>query len=82
MGRVIYPQNVSKEADMKIQNYRQVKGKEEVPGVTMHIVAGPDEGAPNFVMRVRPHFIPTHGNMKFLLAQGKAWSKGSRQKHN
>ena len=37
---------------MKIQNYRQVKGKEEVPGVTMHVVAGPDEEAPNFVMRV------------------------------
>jgi quercetin dioxygenase-like cupin family protein len=37
---------------MKIQNYRQVKGKEEVQGVTMHVVAGPDEGVPNFVMRV------------------------------
>lgn len=37
---------------MKIQDYRQVKGKEEVPGVTMHVVAGPDEGAANFVMRV------------------------------
>lgn len=37
---------------MKVQNYRQVEGKEEVPGVVMHIVAGPDEGAPNFAMRL------------------------------
>jgi len=37
---------------MKVQHYRQVVGKEEAPGVTMRIVAGPDEGAPNFVMRV------------------------------
>ncbi len=37
---------------MKVQNYRQVVGKEAVPGVIMRIVAGPDEGAPNFVMRV------------------------------
>ena len=37
---------------MKIQNYSQVPGKEELPGVTMHVVAGPDDGVPNFVMRV------------------------------
>ena len=37
---------------MKIQNYRQVEGIEAVPGVLMRIVAGPDEGAPTFVMRV------------------------------
>ncbi|MCK4354283.1 MAG: cupin domain-containing protein [Dehalococcoidia bacterium] len=37
---------------MEIQNYRQVRGKEEVPGVVMRVVAGPDEGAPNFAMRV------------------------------
>jgi quercetin dioxygenase-like cupin family protein len=37
---------------MKIQNYRQVKGIKTNPGVTMHIVAGTDEKAPNFVMRV------------------------------
>ncbi len=37
---------------MQIQNYRQVKGKEEVTGVVMRIVVGPDEGAPNFAMRV------------------------------
>jgi quercetin dioxygenase-like cupin family protein len=37
---------------MKIQNYRQVKGIKAAPGVTMHIVAGPAEKAPNYVMRV------------------------------
>jgi quercetin dioxygenase-like cupin family protein len=37
---------------MKIQNYREVKGIAAAPGVTMHIVAGPDEKAPTFVMRL------------------------------
>jgi len=37
---------------MKIQNYKEVKGTEPVPGVVMRVVAGPAEGAPTFVMRV------------------------------
>ena len=37
---------------MKVQNYRQVEGREEPPGVVMRIVTGPAEGAPNFAMRV------------------------------
>ena len=37
---------------MKVQNYRQVEGREVVPRVLMRVVAGPDEGAPTFVMRV------------------------------
>jgi len=37
---------------MKIQNYREVKGTEVVPGVVMRVVAGPAEGAPTFVMRI------------------------------
>lgn len=37
---------------MKVQNYRQVEGKEEPPGVVMRVVAGPAEGAPNFAMRI------------------------------
>lgn len=37
---------------MKIQNYRQAEGIEAAPGVIMHVVAGPAEGAPTFVMRV------------------------------
>ena len=37
---------------MKIQNYREVKGNEAAPGVVMRIVAGHDDGAPTFVMRI------------------------------
>jgi quercetin dioxygenase-like cupin family protein len=37
---------------MKVQDYRKVEGQEVVPGVIMRVVAGPDEGAPSFVMRV------------------------------
>ncbi len=37
---------------MKIQNYHQVEGIDAAPGVVMHVVAGTDEGAPTFVMRV------------------------------
>lgn len=37
---------------MKIQNYRDVAGMEAAPGVVMHVVAGPAEGAPTYVMRV------------------------------
>ena len=37
---------------MKVQNYRQVEGREGPPGVVMRVMAGPTEGAPTFVMRV------------------------------
>ena len=37
---------------MKVKSYRQVEYREEAPGVLMRIVAGPDDGAPNFAMRV------------------------------
>ena len=37
---------------MKIQNYRQVEGIDAAPGVVMRVVAGQNEGAPTFVMRV------------------------------
>jgi len=37
---------------MKIQHYSHTKGIEAAPGVIMHVVAGPAEGAPAFVMRV------------------------------
>ena len=37
---------------MKVQNYRDVKGYDAAPGVIMRIVAGADEGAPTYVMRV------------------------------
>lgn len=37
---------------MKIQNYKDVSGVEVAPGAVRRILAGPDEGAPNFVMRL------------------------------
>ena len=37
---------------MKVQNYKDVKGTEAAPGAVMRILAGPDEGAPTFVMRL------------------------------
>jgi quercetin dioxygenase-like cupin family protein len=37
---------------MKIQNYNEVKDVEVAPGVMRRILAGPDEGAANFVMRL------------------------------
>jgi len=37
---------------MKVHNYHQVEGRNEAPGVVLRVVAGPDEGAANFVMRV------------------------------
>jgi quercetin dioxygenase-like cupin family protein len=37
---------------MKVHNYRQVEGVKAAPGVTMRVVSGPAEKAPNFVMRV------------------------------
>ena len=70
---------------MKIQNYRQVKGKEELPGVMMHVVAGPDEGVPNFVMRVfelEPSgATPFHSHPwehEVLIVSGKGIVKGEQ----
>lgn len=37
---------------MKIHHYTEVTAVEEIPGIKMHIVAGPQEGAKNFIMRV------------------------------
>ena len=38
---------------MKIySDYREVGASEEAPGVEMRVVVGPEQGAPNFVMRV------------------------------
>jgi quercetin dioxygenase-like cupin family protein len=48
---------------MKIQNYHEAKGNKAAPGVIMRVVAGPDEGAPTFVMRVfeiQPGSTTTH----------------------
>jgi quercetin dioxygenase-like cupin family protein len=52
-AKLLYPEsNRFEGAFMKIQNYKQVKGVNTNPGVTMHVVAGVDEKAPNFVMRL------------------------------
>ena len=37
---------------MKIQHYKDVKPEEPVKGARMYVVAGPKEGAPNFIMRI------------------------------
>jgi quercetin dioxygenase-like cupin family protein len=37
---------------MRINNYRNVEGVKAAPGVNMRVVAGPEQGAPTFVMRV------------------------------
>lgn len=37
---------------MKIRDYRDVQSTEPMPGVKKRVVIGPEEGAPNFIMRV------------------------------
>ncbi len=36
----------------KIKNFRDVEPVEEMPGVTKRVVIGPEDGAPNFIMRI------------------------------
>ena len=60
---------------MKIQNYREVTDIKAAPGVRMRIVAGPDEGAANFVMRLfeiqpgggTPHHTHTWEHEMFVI---------------
>lgn len=37
---------------MKVQDYREVTGREELPGVNLRVVISEEDGAPNFIMRV------------------------------
>jgi quercetin dioxygenase-like cupin family protein len=37
---------------MRIVNYKDVEGHEDVPGVVRRVVVGPEHGAPRFAMRV------------------------------
>ena len=37
---------------MKIQSYNEVEALEIMEGVKKRVVIGPDEGAPNFIMRI------------------------------
>jgi quercetin dioxygenase-like cupin family protein len=63
---------------MKIQNYRNVQATKPAAGITMRVIAGPAEKAPNFVMR---HFefepgaaMPFHAHPwehEFFVLEGK-----------
>jgi quercetin dioxygenase-like cupin family protein len=72
---------------MKIQNYREVRGIAAAPGVSMHIVAGPDEGAPTFVMRLfeiepggaTPHHAHPWEHEMFVVSGRGAFKSGDRQ---
>jgi quercetin dioxygenase-like cupin family protein len=69
---------------MKIQNWREVKATKPADGITMRILCGPDEKAPNFVMR---HFefepgaaMPFHAHPwehEFYVLEGKGALKTS-----
>jgi quercetin dioxygenase-like cupin family protein len=37
---------------IQVRDFRDVEGQEELEGVTMRVVIGPDQGAPYFIMRV------------------------------
>ncbi|MEW6335725.1 MAG: cupin domain-containing protein [Thermodesulfobacteriota bacterium] len=37
---------------MKVSHYRDIPATEPMPGVKKRVVIGPDDGAPNFIMRV------------------------------
>jgi quercetin dioxygenase-like cupin family protein len=73
---------------MKIQNYRQVEGIDAAPGVIMHVVAGPAEGAPTFVMRVfeiqpgsaTPHHSHPWEHEMFVIS-GKGFLKSGNAEH-
>jgi quercetin dioxygenase-like cupin family protein len=71
---------------MKIQNYNEVEGFDAAPGVVMRIVAGSDEGAPNFVMRhfeVQPESsTPVHEHPwehEVFVIAGKGVMKGAEK---
>jgi quercetin dioxygenase-like cupin family protein len=73
---------------MKIQNYRRVEGTEAAPGVVMHVVAGPAEGAPNFVMRLfeiqpgsaTPHHAHPWEHVMFVVAGRGVLKSGNTEK--
>jgi quercetin dioxygenase-like cupin family protein len=73
---------------MKIQNYRRVKGIDAAAGVKMHVVAGPDEGAPTFVMRVfeikpgsaTPHHTHPWEHEMFIIKGQGTLKSGSMEK--
>ena len=72
---------------MKIQNYRDVEGVAAAPGVVMNVVAGPAEGAPNFVMRLfeiqpggaTPHHAHPWEHEIFVVSGQGTLKSGDRQ---
>jgi quercetin dioxygenase-like cupin family protein len=73
---------------MQIQHYSDVKATELLPGVKRRVVIGPEEGAPNFIMRVFEvapgHTSPDHAHAWeheiFVLAgQGFARDKDGKE---
>jgi quercetin dioxygenase-like cupin family protein len=52
---------------MKVVDYRKVPATVPLPGVTKRVPIGPDDGAPNFIMRlfeIEPgHSSPNHAHL-------------------
>ncbi|MDI6856872.1 MAG: cupin domain-containing protein [Dehalococcoidia bacterium] len=72
---------------MKVQDYRDVTAREELPGVTLRVVISEEDGAPNFIMRVfevqpgasTPWHTHDWEHEVFVLAgEGQAVSAGGR----
>jgi quercetin dioxygenase-like cupin family protein len=72
---------------MKVQNYKQVKGMNAAPGVTMRVAAGTEEGAPTFVMRVfeiepgcaTPHHTHPWEHEMFIIRGQGTLKSGNRE---
>ena len=73
---------------MKIHNYRQVKDIEAAPGVSMRFMAGSDEGAASFVMRLfeiqpgsgTPHHTHAWEHEMFVIEGRGALKSGNTEK--
>jgi len=68
---------------MKVHNYRQIEGKKDIPGVLLRVLVGPNEGAPNFAMRLfeiqpgssTPYHSHTWEHEVFIIS-GRGLAKG------
>ena len=69
---------------MKVHNYLQIEGNRDIPGVLMRVLVGPDEGAPNFAMRLfeiqpggsTPYHSHTWEHEVFIVS-GRGLAKGA-----
>ena len=73
---------------MKIRHYGDVPATEPMPGVKKQVVIGPDEGAPNFIMRVfevatgltsPDHAHPWEHEIFILAGEGAARDKDGKE---